>query len=153
MLKGNLLSFSTDHIFTNFDTELRVYEGDCNTNTCIAQNDDVVQSNTKSTVIFNAELDKKYIIYLDGFNAAARNFGLSIICFEGDQVTPCGDPVFATTSAESNRFGFDDYDNNACNPTSLFDGNDKSFLYRAVHCQKTNLAILLRQILVVLWCG
>lgn len=126
---GKPIKISTDHVFTNFDTELRVYTGDCNNNSCLIGNDDIIAIvNARSEIIFLAEEGTNYLIYLDGYNGAIGNFGISLECFEGDIVIPCGDPVFATTSQEKNQFINQDYYNGACNPFSLFDGNDKSFL-------------------------
>ena len=104
---GTMVTISTDHPATNFDTELRLYKGDCSANTCLLVNDDVISGNTNSILEFYAEADTTYLIYLDGYNGANGSFDLSVTCslpIEG--VLNCGsDLAFTGNNFSSNWVG------------------------------------------------
>jgi len=107
--EGQTIKISTNHDYTNFDTELRVFTGDCQSNICVIGNDDVMSGNSKSEVIFYAEKGINYIIYLDGYNGATGNFELNTVCLAGTILTNnCGE-IIGTTYGQSNNFGEEFY--------------------------------------------
>ena len=62
---GATVIASTEHAYTDFDTEILVFTGDCSNLVCFAGNDRGGANNT-SKVAFVGALDTDYYIYIDG---------------------------------------------------------------------------------------
>ncbi len=76
---GDSITLSTDNPGTNFDTELALYRGSCDTLTCIGGDDDG-GTGLNSKIQFLSEADSTYYIYLDGNTTSRGNYELSISC-------------------------------------------------------------------------
>ena len=79
---GATVIASTEHTYTNFDTEILVFTGDCSSLVCFAGNDRGGANNT-SKVAFTGASGTDYYIYVDGaldndFNLTSGVFELSI---------------------------------------------------------------------------
>lgn len=95
---GNTMSVSTCSPATDYDTQLTVYCGCCDTLACVRANDDDSGAlpscdlgglNRKSTVNFCSQLGTPYLILVHGYNLEDGNFELIV----SDNGTPCGSAV------------------------------------------------------------
>jgi len=77
---SQFVTLSTNNANTNFDSRLAVYSspGGCTAFLCVASNDD--PGGPFATVNFLAQAGVIYYIYLDGFNNATGEYGLSTSC-------------------------------------------------------------------------
>ncbi|MFC7356330.1 gliding motility-associated C-terminal domain-containing protein [Jejudonia soesokkakensis] len=63
---------------SDYDTKLRVYNGDCNTLQCVAGNDD--SCGLQSEVTFISQTGTNYLVYVFGFGSATGAYELTIAC-------------------------------------------------------------------------
>lgn len=63
--------------FATFDTKLHVYEGSCNTLTCVGANDDACQGSL-SAVDFSSVNGRTYYAYVSGFDGQVGNFQIRL---------------------------------------------------------------------------
>lgn len=70
---------STDASATNFDTEINVYEGPCNSLNCIG-GDDNSGTGVTSEFSFNTVNGQEYFIYVDGNSNSEGQFEISLTC-------------------------------------------------------------------------
>ncbi len=101
---GGSVTVSTCNVGTTYDTKLFVFSGGCGVYTCVGGNDDVTcatssPANQASTVTFASALGTAYLIYVSGFNAAARGpFVLTVNCAN---VAPTNLTLSPTSVAEN----------------------------------------------------
>ncbi len=96
---GDDITISTDNPGTDFDTELVLYRGSCDTLTCIGGDDDGGSVGTTSMITFLSERDTTYYVYVDGHLDNTGNYELSLSC-------DC--PLFLTLTGSS--MNGDDYE-------------------------------------------
>ncbi len=68
---------------SDFDTQLQVFEGDCNSTTCVTGNDDnfaACGAGNNSELTFASTLSINYLIYINGLNTSEGNFNIEITC-------------------------------------------------------------------------
>jgi hypothetical protein len=74
--QGGSATASLCHDQTDFDTQLRVYSGNCTSLQCVAFNDD--SCNTKSAVTWSAAPDTDYYILVSGFEGQTGKYAISM---------------------------------------------------------------------------
>ena len=66
---------------SSYDTKINVYEGTCDSLTCVASNDDDdICPNLQSYVDFDAALGTQYFIYINGYDGDTGDFAFTVIC-------------------------------------------------------------------------
>jgi hypothetical protein len=79
---GNTLEAHTCSPITNYDTQLRVYRGDCGALVCVGGNDDASPpcslSSLRSSVTFDSIAGEDYFVLVHGFGAMSGSFELTI---------------------------------------------------------------------------
>ncbi len=96
---GDTMTLSTDNPGTDFDTELALYRGSCDTLTCIGGDDDGGSSG-KSVIAFLSEADTTYYVYVDGNVNSTGNYELSLTC-----QAPANDSCNAAIFLPMNTYG------------------------------------------------
>ena len=79
---GNTMAASTNNLGTDFDTQLRVFEGqDSGALSCVGFNDDAFSGTTTSTFYWCSKPGQKYYIYVHGRvpSVPAGNYELTVI--------------------------------------------------------------------------
>tara|TARA_B100001287_G_scaffold102335_1_gene85982 strand:- start:6834 stop:9467 length:2634 start_codon:yes stop_codon:yes gene_type:complete len=76
---GSTVTFSTDNVATNYDTQLFLFSGDCDNLVCI-DSDDNSGSGETSQIEFIANNGTDYFIYVSGDGSAIGQFALSVTC-------------------------------------------------------------------------
>ncbi len=82
---GNCLILSTCNDYTDFNTKLRVYTGDCGDLECVIGNNDdesCEYDNNRSTVTFSSTLGTTYYVLIHGKNNSQGDFKLTMTCSE-----------------------------------------------------------------------
>jgi len=80
---GDQVTVSTCNPLTNYDTKIRVYQGDCTTPLCVTGLDDsfgCAFSGLFTTVSFLTVPGVDYFILVHGFSSAEGNFDLTVTC-------------------------------------------------------------------------
>ena len=77
---GTTITATTCNAFTNFDTKIRVWCGDCELPTCVTGNDDSTCSfsNLRSLVTWCSRPGVEYLILVHGFSTAEGDFQLDV---------------------------------------------------------------------------
>jgi hypothetical protein len=76
---GDSMTLSTDHVATDFDTEIQLFRGTCGNLTCIGADDNSGNNNT-SMLTFYSQVDSNYLVYLTGSGSSIGTFELSLSC-------------------------------------------------------------------------
>lgn len=63
---------------SDYDTQLSIYDGDCNNLSCVASNDDA--NGFQSLASFQSTAGVTYYILVHGYNTAIGNYNMSVIC-------------------------------------------------------------------------
>ena len=129
---------STEHAYTNFDTEVLIYTGDCSNLVCLAGNDRGGDNNT-SKAAFTAASGTDYYIYVDGATNTTTTgvFELSIesavpnntidgaieATFVNDSDSDCSTTTSLDFSIGTTKSGLE----NSCDGSSV--GRDQFFYY------------------------
>lgn len=87
---------------SGYDTKLQVYEGDCNTITCVGGNDD--SCGLQSEVQFISSAGTQYYIYVFGFGTATGNYQLDLTCTPAPPIPSNDDCSGAINLPVSNNF-------------------------------------------------
>lgn len=127
---GSYVLISTNFSVTDFDTELRIYSGDCDNNFCLIGNDDSPNAaNNESEVYFLTELGTEYLVFVDGYLNNEGTFGLQMDCFESIN---CGTDLTSTTEGEMDNYGASDYSSKGCNAFSSYEGADRAYYLEVI---------------------
>jgi hypothetical protein len=113
---GGQLTALTCHSFTNFDTQLSVYDGSCNSLRCVVANDDGCDgsSSTASRVTWQSTVDRTYYILVHGWQTnPVGNFAISVrsreplndLCSEAEGPLAVGDSIEGSTIYATLDFG------------------------------------------------
>ena len=104
---GERLRATTGSSNTNFDTQLSIYSGTCDSLTCVDGNDDIsLGMSTESLVIWNSIRGAQYFILVHGYSGATGNFELTVTqilpplndnCEDAETITGFGIPVLGST--------------------------------------------------------
>ncbi|MBX2927241.1 MAG: fibronectin type III domain-containing protein [Saprospiraceae bacterium] len=99
-LVGNGAQVTASLCASAYDTKLHVYTGSCAGLTCLVSNDDSpVCGNTRSQVVFNANVGTDYYILVSGFSTNTGAFSLNLACLCGPAL---GAPWTTTNIGASN---------------------------------------------------
>ena len=91
---GGSVTVSTCAAATDFDSQLFVFTGTCGAYTCVGSNDDQTGTcaangaTTPSAVTFASAVGTSYFIFVNGYNGAKGNFGLTATCAPVVPVVP-----------------------------------------------------------------
>ncbi|MBT8272448.1 MAG: hypothetical protein KJO77_01490, partial [Bacteroidia bacterium] len=77
---GDIVTFSLCN--SSYDTKIQVYEGDCNTLTCVIGQDDSAACGLQSEVEFISVNGTQYYIYVFGFGSSVGAYTLDVTCVE-----------------------------------------------------------------------
>lgn len=114
---GGPVRISTVNAFTNFDTELRLYEGNtCHSLTCVAGNDDA-SGGTQSEILYTTVANQLYYVYVDGYQGQTGNFAIKMDC-----LVECGLSIVGDNFEASNTYTQDDY--SVCPANWAYGGRD-----------------------------
>ena len=86
---------------SDFDTQLQVFEGNCNNQVCIGGNDDAC--GLQSEFLFTSDVSTDYLFYINGFGAETGNFNIQLTCinpFDTIIVNSINDPETQLTAEE-----------------------------------------------------
>eukprot|EP00667_Euglena_gracilis_P002335 EG_transcript_2334 len=92
------LGLSTSDPGTNFDTQVNVYKADCSSLTCVAGNDNITATNSRSNLTYTAAAGN-WLIRVSGAAQARGSYTLAVTCVTNSSVDAKGN---AQSSSSNN---------------------------------------------------